>query len=172
MDWSAGVWFRAGARNFSLLHSVQTGCGAHPASYPMGTAGVVKGKVVLLRCYLSTTPWRLMGKWRYNSTILNLSTRWRWEVSFTPLPRYRRFPLEKKLGGRAVVPNWLSTRRTLYIYTVYIFFTYGSCPESTLVLRSPSFISFPSSVTSFFVKSWTLEEYISHYELLLSQRTP
>jgi hypothetical protein len=27
----------AGSRNFSLHHSVQTGSGAHPASYPMGT---------------------------------------------------------------------------------------------------------------------------------------
>jgi hypothetical protein len=26
-------------KRFSLLHSVQTGSGAHPASYPMGTAG-------------------------------------------------------------------------------------------------------------------------------------
>jgi hypothetical protein len=26
-------------QDFSLLHSVQTGCRAHPASYPMGTGG-------------------------------------------------------------------------------------------------------------------------------------
>jgi hypothetical protein len=30
--WTAGVRFPAEARNFSLLHSVQTGSGAHPAS--------------------------------------------------------------------------------------------------------------------------------------------
>jgi hypothetical protein len=35
--WTAGVRFLAGARDFSLLHSVQTGSGAHPASCPMGT---------------------------------------------------------------------------------------------------------------------------------------
>jgi hypothetical protein len=29
----------AGARDFSLLHSVQTGTAAHPASYPMDTGG-------------------------------------------------------------------------------------------------------------------------------------
>jgi hypothetical protein len=29
--------FSAGAKNFSLLHCVQTGSGAHPASYLMGT---------------------------------------------------------------------------------------------------------------------------------------
>jgi hypothetical protein len=30
-------------KRFSLLHSVQTGSGAHPASYPMGTAGDFPG---------------------------------------------------------------------------------------------------------------------------------
>jgi hypothetical protein len=29
----------AGAKDFSLFHSVQTGSGYHPASYPMGTGG-------------------------------------------------------------------------------------------------------------------------------------
>jgi hypothetical protein len=32
-----GVRFPVGARNFSPLHSFQTGSGAYPASYPMGT---------------------------------------------------------------------------------------------------------------------------------------
>jgi hypothetical protein len=35
--WTAGVRFPAGVRDISLRHSVQTGSGAHPASYPMGT---------------------------------------------------------------------------------------------------------------------------------------
>jgi hypothetical protein len=35
--WLDGVRFMAGARDFSLLHIVQTGAGAHPASYAMGT---------------------------------------------------------------------------------------------------------------------------------------
>jgi hypothetical protein len=34
-----GVRFPARAGNFSLRHRVQTGSGAHPASYPMGAAG-------------------------------------------------------------------------------------------------------------------------------------
>jgi hypothetical protein len=34
--WS-GVWVPAEAGNFSLHHRVQTGSGAHPASYPLGT---------------------------------------------------------------------------------------------------------------------------------------
>jgi hypothetical protein len=31
--------FRRGLNIFSLHHRVQTGSGAHPASYPMGTSG-------------------------------------------------------------------------------------------------------------------------------------
>jgi hypothetical protein len=38
-----GIQFLAGARKFSLLHHVHTGCGAHPASYPMGTRGSFPG---------------------------------------------------------------------------------------------------------------------------------
>jgi hypothetical protein len=35
--WTAGVRFLAERRDLSLLHSVQTGSGAHLASYPMDT---------------------------------------------------------------------------------------------------------------------------------------
>jgi hypothetical protein len=35
--------FPAGDGNFSLHHRVQTGSGAHPASYPMGTRGSFPG---------------------------------------------------------------------------------------------------------------------------------
>jgi hypothetical protein len=35
--WVAGIRFPTGERDYSLLHSVQTGSGAHPASYPVGT---------------------------------------------------------------------------------------------------------------------------------------
>jgi hypothetical protein len=49
-------------------------------------------------------PWRHMGEWRYSSTFLDLGTRWRWVVSFTPLPLYprgksSRYPLDRRLGG-------------------------------------------------------------------------
>jgi hypothetical protein len=49
-------------------------------------------------------PWRHMGEWRYNSTILDLSTGWRWLVSFTPRALYSRgksplYPLYRRLGG-------------------------------------------------------------------------
>jgi hypothetical protein len=33
--WTVGARFLPGVRNRSLLHIVQTGCGAHPASYPL-----------------------------------------------------------------------------------------------------------------------------------------
>jgi hypothetical protein len=38
LGWTAQVQFSA-VQDFSLLHSVQTNSGAHPASYPMGTRG-------------------------------------------------------------------------------------------------------------------------------------
>jgi hypothetical protein len=38
-----GVRFPVGAGNFLLLHRVQTGSGAHRASYPMGTGGYFPG---------------------------------------------------------------------------------------------------------------------------------
>jgi hypothetical protein len=37
--WTAVVRFPAGARDFSLLPSIQTGCGTHLASYPTGIGG-------------------------------------------------------------------------------------------------------------------------------------
>jgi hypothetical protein len=36
-DWTAGIRFSAGARDFAFLHNVQTGSEMHSASYPMGT---------------------------------------------------------------------------------------------------------------------------------------
>jgi hypothetical protein len=33
------VWFMAGTRDFSLLHSIQTKSGAHTSLYPVGTGG-------------------------------------------------------------------------------------------------------------------------------------
>jgi hypothetical protein len=53
---------------------------------------------------LSTTPWGHMGEQRYSSTILDLTTRWRWVVSFMRLPPYSRgkiprYPLDIRLVG-------------------------------------------------------------------------
>jgi hypothetical protein len=38
-----GVRFRTGARDFSLLHSNQTGPGAYPAPFPVGTGASFHG---------------------------------------------------------------------------------------------------------------------------------
>jgi hypothetical protein len=42
-DRGSRVRFPAGAGNFSLHHRVQTGSGAHAASYPVGTRGSFPG---------------------------------------------------------------------------------------------------------------------------------
>jgi hypothetical protein len=65
---------------------------------------IVKGKVVPVLNYLSSTPWRRMGEWVYRSKFFfYFYTSWRWVVSFTPQPLYPRgrsprYPLDK-LGG-------------------------------------------------------------------------
>jgi hypothetical protein len=64
----------------------------------------VKGKFVPV-IQLSTTPWRRTGGvevWLH--TFFDLGTRWRWVVSFTPLPLYPQgknpfYPLDRRLGG-------------------------------------------------------------------------
>jgi hypothetical protein len=66
--------------------------------------GRCERKFVPLLNYLSTTPCRHMGEWRYSSTILDLGTRWRRVVSFTSRPLYPRgkrpqYPLDRKLVG-------------------------------------------------------------------------
>jgi hypothetical protein len=40
--WTAGVDSRQ-EQDFSLVHSIETDSGAHPASYPMGTVGYFRG---------------------------------------------------------------------------------------------------------------------------------
>jgi hypothetical protein len=42
-DWKTEVRFPEGAKDFSIIHSVQTGSEANPASYSMGTKGSVPG---------------------------------------------------------------------------------------------------------------------------------
>jgi len=43
MGWTTRVRFPVGVGIFSLRHRVQTGSGAHPASYPIGT-GIFLGR--------------------------------------------------------------------------------------------------------------------------------
>jgi hypothetical protein len=55
MGWTAKVQFLARARDFSLLHSVQTSSGAHPASYPVGVGG--------------SFPWGCEGEYSHPSSV-------------------------------------------------------------------------------------------------------
>jgi hypothetical protein len=59
------------AGNFSLHHRVQTGSGAHPASYPLGTTGFFpggkSGRGVKLITELHLVP-RSKNEWSYTST--------------------------------------------------------------------------------------------------------
>jgi hypothetical protein len=56
-----GIRFPTGAGNFSLHHRVQTGSGAHPASYPLDTAGSFPGgKAASAWSYTSTPQYVLM----------------------------------------------------------------------------------------------------------------
>jgi hypothetical protein len=56
------VFVLAGAGNFSLRHRVQTGSGAHPASYPMDIGGSFPGgKAGGVWSYTSIPPIRLHG---------------------------------------------------------------------------------------------------------------
>jgi hypothetical protein len=43
MGWMAGVRFLEGACDFSLLHSIRTGSGAYPASFPVDAGGSFPG---------------------------------------------------------------------------------------------------------------------------------
>jgi hypothetical protein len=43
MRWSEAVRFLSGAKDFTLLHFVQTGSKAHPASYSLGTEDFFTG---------------------------------------------------------------------------------------------------------------------------------
>jgi hypothetical protein len=61
-----------------------------------------QGEVVPVFNSLRNTLWRRKREWRYSSTILDLGTRWKWVVSFTPRPLY---PLGKDPGW-APEPVW------------------------------------------------------------------
>jgi hypothetical protein len=67
---------------------------------------LIRGKVVPVLNLLSAMSWRHTWEWRYSATFLDLGTRWRWVVSFTPLLLYPRgkSPNARWIGG------WVGTR--------------------------------------------------------------
>jgi hypothetical protein len=63
-----------------------------------------ESKVFRVLNLISTAPWRRVGEWKYSSTIIDLDTRWRCVITFTPRPIYPwgrspRYPLYRRLGG-------------------------------------------------------------------------
>jgi hypothetical protein len=66
----------------------------------MRSFGVIKRVVYIV----TAGPWRHIVEWTYRSSVLDVGTRWRWMVSFTPLPLYSRgksprYPLYRRMGG-------------------------------------------------------------------------
>jgi hypothetical protein len=57
-----------------------------------------------------TTPWRLMGEWRYSSNILELGTKRKRVVSFTPRPLY---PPGKESVGTHWIRGWVGPKDDL-----------------------------------------------------------
>jgi hypothetical protein len=99
--WCLGERIRVHAKNEIRIYTVW----AKPEFLNVTAAGTqARGKVVPVVNQLSTTPWRRMGEWRYNTIILDLGTRWKYVVSLTPRPLYLlgrnpRCPLNRSLGG-------------------------------------------------------------------------
>jgi hypothetical protein len=96
--WNPYLAFRLIAMN----GPVQLDMGNLVCRYIMKTGKNVKAVLVLN--YLSPMPWWHMGEWRYSSTILDLSTRWWWVVSFMSMSLYHqgnipRYPLDRRLSG-------------------------------------------------------------------------
>jgi hypothetical protein len=69
-DRGSRVRLPAGAGNFSLLHRVQNGSGAHPASYLMSTRGSFPGSKVAGRevDYSPPSSAEVENAWSYTST--------------------------------------------------------------------------------------------------------
>jgi hypothetical protein len=62
--------------------------------------------------------WRHIGKQRYSSTFLDLGTRWKCVVDFTPLPLYLcrkgpQYSLDRRLGGPQCWSGWCGVQKNL-----------------------------------------------------------
>jgi hypothetical protein len=69
MGWTTGVQFPSGAGIFSLLYRVQTGSGAHRASFPMGTGFFSGGKAAwAFNRPLTSSSAENKNAWSYTST--------------------------------------------------------------------------------------------------------
>jgi hypothetical protein len=93
-DWMIGIRFSAGAGNFTLRHRVQTGSGAHPASYPMDTG---------------LFPWGLSGRGVKLTIHLNLMSMSKNAWSYTYTPQY------------VFMSRYLVKHRDYFTFTFYLY---------------------------------------------------
>jgi hypothetical protein len=95
-----GHWRRAreegGGRGWKLRENIKTGGEEEEEREWVAWNGHIRETV---KAELGTISWRRMGECRYSSTFFDFSTSWKWVVSFTPLPLYPLYLLDKRLGG-------------------------------------------------------------------------
>jgi hypothetical protein len=100
-DWTAGVRFPVGARDFPILHSVETGSGAHSASHPVVIVGSFctrqrSGRSTMLQARRSRD--RVSMRWMF-SNLPNPSGRTMALVSTQPLTEMSTRNLKKRNQG-------------------------------------------------------------------------
>jgi hypothetical protein len=74
-DWTSEVRFPAGERNVSLLHSIQSGSGAHTSSCPLGTRIFPQGESgrsvkLTIHLHLKSRPKRMVELYLHSSTLI------------------------------------------------------------------------------------------------------
>jgi hypothetical protein len=112
------VYWGKGSRGMSRGTKWLRGWTGVEMKWTKGTESVnsqVEVQVVPVLNYLNTLLWRHIGEWRYSSTVLDLSTRWRWVVSFMhhllyPWGKSPQYPLDRRLGGSPELV-WILWRR-------------------------------------------------------------
>jgi hypothetical protein len=110
-----------------------------------------------------------MGEWRYSSNFLDLSTRWRWVVGFTPRPfnprgKSPQYPLDRRLGG----PQSRSGRCGGAVASRYADWDTPTCRKATIQPRSGGNIQLTNCCAAYFIFEilnwfWCVFEGVSEY---------
>jgi hypothetical protein len=79
--WTPYLLFRAHISGVLLLLRVR------PFTEPLPRNALSKSVTIYVSVSSSTTPWRRIGSGGIAPRIINVDTRWRWVIGFTPLPR-------------------------------------------------------------------------------------
>jgi hypothetical protein len=116
LEGDIGKWGGAGSVTAEGRHEGRRSMGLLHMTYSSTPVG--KCKIVPVLSQSSTIQWRYVGQWRYSSTILDLSTRWRWVVSFTLLQLYprgksTRYPFDRRVGGPQSRPGRCGEEKNL-----------------------------------------------------------